>query len=1172
MELPGDTDHSWGWEIAIVPEQILNRAVFANDPTASSLQNDGVSKVNNTATLRYELATFVCEGEYERGMDRILDTYLSHLDQSTQPSAWVSGFYGSGKSHLVKILEALWTNRALEDGRNPRDIVRLPEHIRQHFMELSSQAKRAGGLWSASGMLSESGSQSVRMLILGIVYKAAGLSSNYGRARFRLWTRQRGWEDEIIRRIEEAGLDVEEEFNSYLVSPVIADAIWELSGTKSMDADSAQERWDAQFNRDDISIDEMEEALREVLRLQSDTGDGIPLTLIVLDEAQQFIGDSGTRAQALQEAVERIQTAFESKVLVVATGQAALNTTPNLQKLQGRFTVNVMLSDKDVEKVVREVVLRKDPAHKSTVQNLMRQVEGEIDRHIQSTRIGPKSDDKDILVSDYPLLPTRNRFWASLLHELDPTGTSGQLRTQLRVVHSANVHVANKPLGNVIAGDFIYDQLHAGLQQSAVLPRDVSNMINDQDDGTEDGALRARLIQLIFLIERLPSGDINDIGVKATPENLADLMVEDLKQGSDDLRRRIPELLKGLESDGRLLRASDGSYAIQTGESLKWQSQFQQERQALLANPGPLGEIRSKALEEMVRAETRTLRAAQGETRTPRELAFHFGNDTPDVTATDSRVVVWVRDEWNSSEKTVKADAREATDESPLIYVFLPQRHAGEIQTAIATFEAARRTVELRGASQDSPEGQQAADSMRSRANESERRYQLLLRDVVAAAQVFQGGASEVDGTTLGGKIQTAFESSLKRLFPQFATGDDPKWDAVFNRATGGSGEALKALGYNGPEENHPVIREIRKQIPGGTGTTWASIRKLFKSAPYGWPQDTIDGALAVLVASGSVSAMRNGKDVRGKEFNKPQANQTTLIGEEEVVAKLEMLAARKAFQALYQKPATDEDVRAGSRDFISAVLELQKRAGGEPPLPMTTAPAYLSEMQYQTGNRLIKSIAENANQLESDIQEWRSRTQEIEKRLEAWKTVDRLAAHADGLDGFDEVRVSLDAIRDGRQLLDDPDPLVPVQSKLGTILRAALTERHDTFSDNLEQGLAQLTATDEWLRLEPHRQEGVLMSKHLRPISRLAVSNDRDLLRALDLRSLSQWDDMIHALESRFQAAASEVAKLLEPQVVEIPVARPTFRKPADVKKWVAEIERTLLEYVNEGHPVRIK
>lgn len=1151
---------------------ILNRDVLERDPSENSLQNDGVSKVSNAAALRYELATFVCEGEYERGLYQILDTYLGHLSLPTQPSAWVSGFYGSGKSHLVKILEALWTNEPLGDGQRPRDIARLPRDIQEQFIELSNAAKRAGGLWSASGMLSESGNQSVRMLILGVVYKAAGLSSNYGRARFRLWVRERGWEPEITRRILAEGLDPEEEFEQYLVSPEIGNAVWELSGTKSADVDAGQERWDAQFNREDISIDEMESALRQVLRLQSDDGKRIPLTLIVLDEVQQYIGDSGARAQAIQEAVERIQSAFDSKLLVVATGQASLNSTANLQKLQGRFTVNVMLSDKDVENVVREVVLRKSPLRLPDVEATVGAVEGEIDRHLQTTKIGPKSEDKTFLAADYPLLPTRSRFWARLLHQLDPTGTSGQLRTQLRVVHGATVHVAEKPLGHVIPADFIYEQLQGGLQQTGALPRDVSNMITDQEDGSEAGRLRARLIQLIFLIERLPTGDLNDAGLKATADNLADLLVEDLTLGSDDLRRRIPGLLKALEDDGKLMRGSDGGYAIQTGESLKWTQLLQQERQALIANPGPLGELRTLAIDTIVREQAKTLRKTHGATKTGRDLALRFGNDTPQMAAGDSQVIVWVRDDWNSSDKTVAQDARSAGEESSVVNVFIPQRNQADVQAALATYEAAKRTLERRGASQDSTEGQQAADSVRNRMLENQRRYTAFLTDAVRDARVYQGGGAEVDGVALPDKLQAAFESSLKRLFPNFGDGDTPDWDKVFTRAAQGNADALKAIGHQGDDGQHPVIREVRKQVPGGQGVSWSAIRKTFENAPYGWPRDTVDGAVAVLVNSGAVNAARDGREVRGKDIVKQQASAILLAAESVNPTTTERIGARKPFVAMGEPQPSDEQVRVEARSLVNRIAALARQSGGEPPLPLAQVPAYLAELQNQTGNQLIKSLAEHAARLETDIAAWTAQAAEIASRSETWRMVERLAGHAALLPAFAGIGLRIDAIRDNRQLLVKPDPVPPVASDLADLLRAALAERIERHGAALSDGLAALKASDVWVRLDDGQQNGILANPHLRGVSKPALSSQRDVYIALENRSLAQWDATIDALPQRLSNVHLEAIRIITPEVVEVSLDKPLMEKPRDVHQWIERTREALLDHVNNGRPVRIK
>ena len=68
-----------------------------------------------------------------------------------------------------------------------------------------------------------------------------------------------------------------------------------------------------------------------------------------------------------------------------------------------------------MERVVRQVVLRKKPATEPQLKTALEKVSGEIDRHLAGSRIGPTADDKAVLVSDYPLLPTRRRFWERTL-------------------------------------------------------------------------------------------------------------------------------------------------------------------------------------------------------------------------------------------------------------------------------------------------------------------------------------------------------------------------------------------------------------------------------------------------------------------------------------------------------------------------------------------------------------------------------------------------------------------------------------------------------------------------------------------------------------------------------------------------------------------------------------
>src|SRR5262249_15179078 len=150
---------------------------------------------------------------------------------------------------------------------------------------------------------------------------------------------------------------------------------------------------------------------------------------------------------------------------------------------------------------------------------------GEIDRQLAGTRIAVCAEDRDIIVDDYPLLPVRRRFWEYVLRAVDVPGTASQLRTQLKIVHEAVRQTAEASLGTVVPADFIFGQLHRDLLRGGILLREIDETIRTLDNGPDDGRLAQRLCGLIFLIRKLPREPVADIGVRATPEMLADLLV-----------------------------------------------------------------------------------------------------------------------------------------------------------------------------------------------------------------------------------------------------------------------------------------------------------------------------------------------------------------------------------------------------------------------------------------------------------------------------------------------------------------------------------------------------------------------------------------------------------------------------------------------------------------------
>jgi hypothetical protein len=146
---------------------MLNRDIYQKDPSTRKLVNEGVASVNDEKTnqalsvLRYELETFVCDGQYEKGWSTS-STYLKNIEQAEQPAVWVSGFYGSGKSHLVKMLRALWVDSG---SRTVPPHAASPTCLKASAIISRNSAPRPSamvGLHAASGTLGSKLARQVR--------------------------------------------------------------------------------------------------------------------------------------------------------------------------------------------------------------------------------------------------------------------------------------------------------------------------------------------------------------------------------------------------------------------------------------------------------------------------------------------------------------------------------------------------------------------------------------------------------------------------------------------------------------------------------------------------------------------------------------------------------------------------------------------------------------------------------------------------------------------------------------------------------------------------------------------------------------------------------------------------------------------------------------------------
>ena len=153
--------------------------VLDRDPRTAQLANNGQARITNQedektrAELRAELETFVCEGQFGNAVQLVLERFLGNLGHTKQDSAWVSGFFGSGKSHLLKMLTHLWVNTDF-DGASARSLPRggLPDEVEAQLRELDTQARRSGLEPIAAAGTLLGGTDRVRETVLSILLRA----------------------------------------------------------------------------------------------------------------------------------------------------------------------------------------------------------------------------------------------------------------------------------------------------------------------------------------------------------------------------------------------------------------------------------------------------------------------------------------------------------------------------------------------------------------------------------------------------------------------------------------------------------------------------------------------------------------------------------------------------------------------------------------------------------------------------------------------------------------------------------------------------------------------------------------------------------------------------------------------------------------------------------------
>ncbi|WP_170340900.1 BREX system P-loop protein BrxC [Ruegeria arenilitoris] len=1134
---------------------MLNKETFFNDPTTYQLANQGTASIiypptrEAMQTIRGELETFVCDGAYADGLTRILENFVSSVDSGHDGKAvWISGFYGSGKSHLASMLAALWTNIQFEDGAKAEGLVQdMPSGVAAALRELQTLAKRTGGLVAAGNVIG-TGPSSPAEAVLSIILRAAGLPSDVRAAKVALWLNSLGILDQVRN---ELGSNFDGDIRNFVLSKRFAPAVLKADPSIASSVEKLRELLAAQFPEpSEITVDDLENITRQALMIGRTE---FPLTLIVLDEVQEYLKQEPGDTLKIQEIAKRLSSRFDGRVLLVATGQQALTDVANLQKLMGRFQVQIALGDADFDSVLRKTVLRKKSGAVGEINKMLSANAGEISRQLHGSRLAHSVGDEENAILDWPLLPSRRRVWDLILHELDRTGLVGNLRGKLGTTLDAAKAYGDKPLGHAVPADFLYRRLSTEAYNTGLIPSETWNRIERLESSNEQDRLKARILMLVYMLGRI-SVNAENHGVRPQAETIADLLIVDLA-ADDYLRKEVPKLLEALHGEGAVIEVG-GEWRLQTKESADWDAAYRTEEKALLADQSSLSRTRRELLGDAIDA---TLMGAatvsHGASKETRRIhRLQPGDKDP----TDG-IALRLHNGWSEDLTQIEKEIAAAPTSDPTVHLLISRHPSrdGELTNALTTWKAAEHVLQLRGVPQTDA-GREAQSAMQSRANKAQNAATEIIAEAVAQARVIQAGGKVVTGAPADA-VKAAATNALARLYPQFPDGDHAGWGKLRDRAVRKDPDAMKAVDHSGAPESHPVCKAIIADL--GPGRKGSDLRTKFTGAPYGWSQDAVDGALIVLANAGLLRVTGDdGKPASLPDIPRQKIGTCTFRSETTVITIHQRMAVRGLLNDTGIPYENNQEQLA-----LSALLDrLQTAAtesGSDAPAPEADTVPNLASYKSLSGNDLLAALATDATDLREKLKDWKKAKQVISERMPNWRLAERLVGM-----GAKDQESDLESIRTGRRLLADPDPVPPLISAAADTLRARLNAIYQAWEKAWDSGEERLANDPTWKKLSPEQKRAIREENGLLQATKPAVDTPQAISEALSGRGLSEWESMVKALPTRIDDALASAAAELEPKAHTVLLPGALVKSEADLDEWLQKVREKVAEGLQNG------
>ncbi|TDW98259.1 BREX system P-loop protein BrxC [Kribbella sp. VKM Ac-2566] len=806
--------------------------------------------------LAAELQEYVVTNHIHDALVEVLDEYQESIKKPSESvNAWISGFFGSGKSSFAKVLGYVLANPVLGTTTAARLLTSKLDTTTIHAL-LNTIHNEAPTLsifvdLSSSRNVAKEG-ESIVLPLYRELLSRLDYARNFELAELEYTLEDDGRLDDFVAAFERANKRTwKERRDVALAKNEASKALHELDPSTYPNADS----WARTKPEVEVTANWFAD---RALNMLSRRGPAKSRVVFIVDEVGQYVSRSVQRMLDLQGFAQACQKK-DGRLWLIATGQETLEDVVGslgdkrveLARVRDRFPLTVDLVPSDIEEVVSKRVLAKNPAGAQAVRDLYDRYQNQLRSNVALQSATRGSDfTGDEFTRVYPLVPYQVQLFIDAVSALRAVGGAGPMvgganRTLIRLAHQlVKTALANQDVGALATVPKAYDLM------DEMIPTAWRGEIDQIAHRHPDSTLMVEVSKAIALTSNVRALKLDD-------HNLAVLTHPSVDAETN--RPAVKDALAILVSEEAIREGEDG-YRLQSPQEKDWEKA----RRSREMKSGDFNRLlRDRHLKDMLRGLTASA---------AREFKVQVFYDDDKLLDGDVTLRIYEGAEDQSDRAVTRS--REEAHQDDVFLVFA--RGDKTWRDAEEVFRSSEAIKEAEARSLDSSETELLHEE-RKRLDRAVRRFERSLReDLLSGVIVFRGNRQPLDGQDLRPALAKSMAERVSEIYTRLSEFAAPvsRTDALSilrsddlaglpdRLGPDGLGVLkLEADGYK-IDEDGPVadfVRIANERADYGHEATGKYLESRFQGPPYGAEVDVVLILAAAAVRAGLLSVTHGG-------------------------------------------------------------------------------------------------------------------------------------------------------------------------------------------------------------------------------------------------------------------------------------------------------------------------